>query len=417
LSDRRVALAGISHKTAPLERRERFALDSPTATRVLSELGPEAFLLVTCNRTELYGMRDPESLRDALLSAVDGGDPADFYQKRGAEAVAHLFAVAAGLDSMVIGEPQILGQVKRAMSQAQGAGSLGPVLGELVRRAIAVGRRARRETDLGRGLPSIPLVATGMARFVLGDLADRRLLIVGTGKLGHLTAGLLRRSGAAEVVVTNRSPEAAGRLAAEIGGSAAPFDDLDRLLSDSDIVITCTAAPAPILTRQRVAMALAGRLGRKLVIIDIAVPRDVAPEVRSLRGVRLYDLDDLRGWGSASLDPATIERAQAIVGDEAAGFLAWEGSRAAVPTIRELRERAERILDRELERRPAEEVERMREFGRRLIAKILHEPLVHLRGGAAAGGDAYLSVARDLFGLDEGDNGDNGDNGGPESGA
>jgi glutamyl-tRNA reductase len=409
LSDRRVAVAGISHKTAPLERRERFALDSPTATRMLCELGPEAFLLVTCNRTELYGLQDAESLQEALLAAVDGGDPADFYQKRGAEAVGHLFAVAAGLDSMVLGEPQILGQVKRAMSQAQGAGSLGPVLSELVRRAIAVGRRARRDTDLGRGLPSIPRVATGMARFVLGDLADRRLLIVGTGKLGHVTAGLLRRSGASEVVVTNRSPEAAGRLAAEIGGRAAPFDDLDRLLPDSDIVITCTAAPAPILTRQRVASALSERRERKLVIIDIAVPRDVEPEVRSLRGVRLYDLDDLRGWGSASLDPATIERAQAIVDEEAAGFLDWEGARAAVPTIRALREHAERILDRELERRPAHEAVQMREFGRRLIAKILHEPLVHLRGGAAAEGEAYLSVARDLFGLDEGNGGSEGE--------
>jgi glutamyl-tRNA reductase len=150
---------------------------------------------------------------------------------------------------------------------------------------------------------------------------------------------------------------------------------------------------------------MSARRDRKLVLIDIAVPRDVEPEARSLRGVRLYDLDDLRGWGSFSLAPSTIERAQAIVEEEAAEFLAWQGARAAVPTIQALRERAERILERELERRPPDQAAELREFGRKLLAKILHEPLVHLRGGAASDGEEYLSVARDLFGLEEGENG------------
>jgi len=295
--------------------------------------------------------------------------------------------------------------VKRAMSDAHEAGTLGPVLDQLVRRALTVGRRARRETDIGRGLPSIPKVATGMARLVLGELSRCRLLVVGTGKLGHLTAGLLQRAGATEVVVTNRSPAAACQLAAEIGGRAAPFESLDQLLLDADIVISCTAAPEPILTRDRLAAAAAARRGRRLVLIDIAVPRDVEPQVRALRGVRLYDLDDLRGWGSASLAPATIDRAQAIVEQETADFLAWEAARAAVPTIRELRERAERILDLEIERQSPEQAAALREFGRRLLAKILHEPLVHLRGGTASEGETYLTVARDLFGLDEGSNG------------
>lgn len=372
---------------------------------MLAGLGPEAFLLITCNRTELYGTRPAEALESALLETAGGGDPADFYRKTGREAVGHLFAVAAGLDSMVVGEPQILGQVKRAMSEAHEEGALGAILGELVRRAIAVGRRARRETDLGKGLPSIPKMATGMVRLVLGDISDRTLLIVGTGKLGHQTAGLLRRSGASEVVVTNRSPEAALRLAAEIGGRAAAFDDLDGLLLDADIVITCTAAPAPILTRERLATAMSARRERKLVLIDIAVPRDVEPEARSLRGVRLYDLDDLRGWGSSSLSPETIERAHAIVDEEIADFLAWQAARAAVPTIQALRERAERILEDELKRRSPDRAQELREFGRRLLNKILHEPLVHLRGGAASEGEAYLSVARDLFGLEGGKNG------------
>jgi glutamyl-tRNA reductase len=408
MSGGRVSLAGVSHRTAPLDRRERFALQPEAAARLLCALGPESYLLVTCNRTELYGSRPAEGLAAALLDAAGGGDPDDFYRKTGREAVGHLFAVAAGLDSMVVGEPQILGQVKRAMGEAEEAGALGPILGELVRRAISTGRRARRETDLGRGLPSIPKVATGMVRLVLGDLADRTLLVVGTGKLGHQAAGLLRRAGAARVVVTNRSPEAALRLADAIGGRAVPFAELDALLVDADIVITCTAAAAPILTRDRLVDAMAARRDRKLVLIDIAVPRDVEASARSLRGVRLYDLDDLRGWGSASLAPETIERAHAIVDEEAAGFLGWQAARSAVPTIRALRERAERILEAEIGSRAPERAEEMREFGRRLLNKILHEPLVHLRDGAASEGDAYLAVARDLFGLDGAENGENG---------
>jgi glutamyl-tRNA reductase len=400
-----VSVAGISHKTAPLERRERFALQPDIAGRMLAGLGAEAFLLVTCNRTELYGTRESADLERALLNAAGGGDGADLYLKSGGEAVGHLFSVAAGLDSMIVGEPQILGQVKRAMSEAREVGTLGIVLGELVRRAVAVGRRVRRETDLGNDLPSIPKVATGIARLVLGDLTERRLLIVGTGKLGRLTAGLLRRSGASDVVVTNRNLEAAHRLAAEVGGRAVDFEELDALILEADVVITCTAAPIPILTRDRLAAALSVRRERRLVVIDIAVPRDVEPEARSLRGVRLYDLDDLRGWGSSSLPAATIERAQGIVDEETGSFLAWQAARAAVPTIRALRERAERILELELQRRSPADAGELREFGRRLLAKILHEPLVNLRGGVASDGEEYLSVARDLFGLDEGGNG------------
>ena len=405
MSGGRVSLAGVSHRTAPLDRRERFALQPEAAAKLLSALGPETFLLVTCNRSELYGSRPAEELETALLEAAGGGDPRDFYRKTGRDAVGHLFAVASGLDSMVVGEPQILGQVKRAMGEAEAAGALGPVFGEMVRRAISVGRRARRETDLGKGLPSIPKVATGMVRLVLGDLTERTLLIVGTGKLGYQAAGLLRRAGASRVVVTNRSPEAARRLAGEIGGRSAPFAELDALLVDADIVITCTAASAPILTRDRLAAAMAARRERRLVVIDIAVPRDVEPSARSLRGIRLYDLDDLRGWGSASLAPETIERAQGIVNEEVAGFLGWQAARSAVPTIRALRERAERILEAEVASRSPEQAGEMREFGRRLLNKILHEPLVHLRDGAASDGEAYLAVARDLFGLEEGENG------------
>ena len=181
----------------------------------------------------------------------------------------------------------------------------------------------------------------------------------------------------------------------QIGEAPAPSTTLGQVF----------VARQPILTRERLAAAVSGRRERKLVLIDIAVPRDVETEARSLRGIRLYDLDDLRGWGSTSLPAATIESAQAIVDEEVAAFLAWQAARAAVPTIRALRERAERILEKELERHPAAEAVELREFGRRLLAKILHEPLVNLRGGVASDGERFLSAARELFGLEENGNG------------
>ncbi len=400
---------GVSHRSAPLPVRERFALAEGAVRRLLDGGGGERLVLVTCNRTELYGVEAGEALEERLLDAAGpGADSAALYTLADGEAARHLFAVAAGLDSMVVGEPQILGQVKRAMAAAREAGSLGPVLDELSRRALAVGRRVRRETDVGRGLPSIPKVAVGVARLVLGDIGGRSLLVVGTGKLGDLTARTLRRAGASEVVVTNRTPEAAAALAARAGGRAAPFEALDSLLATADIVISCTSSSEPILTRDRVGAAVGRRNGRApLVLVDIAVPRDAAADVRELAGVRLYDLDDLREWGSSAIAPGAIEEAEAIVDAEAREFVAWRASRTAVPTIRELREKAERILEAELARLPAAEAEASREFGRRLVAKLLHHPTRQLRDRAAAGSDAYLDMARDLFDLDGG-------NGGPD---
>jgi glutamyl-tRNA reductase len=297
--------------------------------------------------------------------------------RTGERAVSHLFAVASGLDSMVLGEHQILGQVKRAIEEAREERALGPVLDELARRALQVGRRVRRETDLGRNLPSIPKVAVGVARLVLGELA-----------------------GARELVVTNRRIERARALAGTVGGRAEPYHALDRLLAETDLVLSCTAAPAPVLSRERVERALDGRPDKRLAFIDIAVPRDVDPAVRSLPGVRLFDLDDLREWSSVSVAPGTLDAAQAIVEEETRGFLGWLAGRTAVPTIRALHERAEAILDAELRMIPEEEREAARRFGRRLLRKLLHPPVSRLKDGAAAEGEAYVKLTRDLFALD-----------------
>ncbi|HUO99963.1 MAG TPA: glutamyl-tRNA reductase [Gemmatimonadota bacterium] len=417
-----ITALGISHKTAPLSVRERFALARPARRRLLESVGRESLILVTCNRTELYALAPPAEL-DRLLLAAAGVGEGVFYVHQGEAAARHLFAVAAGLDSMVLGEPQILGQVKRAMAEAREARALGPVLDELLRRALTVGRRVRRETDLGRGLPSIPKVATGMARLILGDLSGRRMLVVGAGKLGDLTARTLQRAGASSVAVTNRSPEHAETLAQTIGGRAEPFEALDRLLAEADIVLTCTASEAPILTRQRVERALVGRVGDPLVLLDIAVPRDVDAEVRGLAGVRLCDLDDLRGWGSEAVSPETIAAAREIVDAEARDFLGWQAGLSAVPTIRALQARAEWILEDEIERASAADREELRLFGRRVMRKLLHHPIRRLRDSVQAEGDPYLALARDLFGLEgpEPDarpdgGGRAGENGGPTRG-
>jgi glutamyl-tRNA reductase len=392
---------GVSHKTAPLAVRERFAL-GPGAARALVA-GGERLLLVTCNRTELYGTEPGEALAAGLLAAAGpDADETPLFQLADAEAARHLFSVAAGLDSMVVGEPQILGQVRRAMAAAREAGALGPVLDELARRALSLGRRIRRETDLGAGLPSIPKVAVAVARLALGAVTDRSLLVIGSGKLGDLTARTLQRAGASTIVVTNRTPEPAAALAAAIGGRAEPFHALEELLAAADIVITCTSSPEPVLTRERVESALArnGRGARPLVVVDIAVPRDVAADVRGVPGVRLFDLDDLRGWGSAAVPPAAIAAAEALVERETREFQAWRAGRAAVPTIRALQERADAILETELERLAPAEAAAMRVFGRRLVAKLLHHPMRRLREGAGNGGDPYVGLARDLFALD-----------------
>ena len=394
-----IAVVGVSHWSAPLAERERFALGPAAARRLLHAGDGERLLLVTCNRTELYGVAATEDLREELLEAA-AIEEAPLDARSGEHAVSHLFAVASGLDSMVLGEHQILGQVKRAMRQAREEEALGPLLDEFARRALRVGRRVRRETDLGRNLPSIPKVAVGVARLVLGELEGARILIVGSGKLGDLTARVLGDTGAVNLIVTNRRIERARVLAEAVGGRAEPYRELDRLLAEADLVITCTAATDPVLGRDRIERALEGRGERRLAFIDIAVPRDVDPAVRSLPGVRLFDLDDLREWSSVSVAPGTLDAARAIVDHETRAFQGWLAGRTAVPTIRELHERAEAILDEELARVPEGEREAARRFGRRVLRKLLHPPVSRLKDGTASDGEAYVRLARELFDLD-----------------
>lgn len=394
-----ITAVGITHKIAPLAIREPFAFPPSVVERVLAGLPGEALLLVTCNRTELYGTARTDQLRQALLTQADVSSETPLFVRHGRDAVRHLFTVAAGLDSMVMGEPQVLGQVKDAIALARRVGSLGKVFDRLGQQAVIVGRRVRHETPLGWNRPSIPKVATNVAKESLDGLSGVSLLVIGAGKVGGLTARALRDMGAGSVLVTNRTQKTAEALAREIGGQAAPFADLDRLVQESDIVVSCTGSATPLLDVPRMQQVIALRDGRPLVLIDLAVPRDVVPAVRALSGIRLFDLDDLRTRAAETIPSEVIRQAEAIVDQETQALLTWLAGRQAVPTIRALQRRAEVILEEELRKNGAANSDDLQEFGRRLLNKLLHYPLIRMRDRAAHG-PLYVDVARDLFGLD-----------------
>ncbi len=398
-----ITAVGITHKIAPLAIRESFAFPPSVAERVLAGLPGEALLLVTCNRTELYGTALTDQLRQALLTHADASSETPLFVRHGRDAVRHLFTVAAGLDSMVMGEPQVLGQVKDAITLARRVGSLGKLFDRLGQQAVIVGRRVRHETALGWNRPSIPKVAMMVAKESLDGLSGVNLLVIGAGKVGGLTARALRNMGAGSVLVTNRTQEMAEALAREIGGQAAPFVDLDRLVQESDIVISCTGSATPLLDVPLMQQVMATRDGRPLLLIDLAVPRDVAPGVRGLSGIRLFDLDDLRARTAETVPSEVVMQAETIVEQETQALLTWLAGRQAVPTIRAIRRRAEAILEEELRRNGAANPEHLQDFGRRLLNKLLHYPLVRMRDRAASHGPLYVDVARDLFGLDEED--------------
>ncbi|HYN87638.1 MAG TPA: glutamyl-tRNA reductase [Ardenticatenaceae bacterium] len=424
-----IVLCGLSHNTAPVELLERLAFSREERKRALAHLtsgqsGPglavrEAVLLSTCNRVELY----------AVVSADDDGGaglvgflaevcrvPAPLlrphlYQCRDAEAAAHLLAVAAGLDSMVLGEFQILGQVRDAFEEARELDSAGPQLSALFRHAIRTGKRVRRETALSQQNSSVGSAAVKLATAVLGSLRECEVVIVGAGQIGKLVGKSLAEQGARRVTVVNRHYDRAAALARAYGGRALPLEHLDAALLHADLVLSCTGAPAAIITAQQVRTVMRARAGRPLVLVDLAVPRNVEPEVGEIPGVQLYNVDDLTGAPGepAKRETEDVARARAIVSQEAQSFGEWLDSRTVAPTIGELRERAERIRRQELERAlqqlgglPAEQREVLSLMTQRIVNQLLHQPTVRLKRAAGSGRrDLYTEVLRELFGLDE----------------
>jgi len=419
-----IIVIGVSHRTAPLPVREALAFPRDqlrdALLRLRAETGAgEAMILSTCNRVELYARQDDPGAVDALesfLARYHARDARELhavvYRYADADAIRHAFRVAASLESMVIGEPQILGQVKEAYQVAEEAGTLGSALNALRNRSLAAAKRVRTETGIGRNAVSVSYVAVELARKIFGELKDKNVLLVGAGKMSELAAKHLVRSGGRATVLGGRTFEKAAELAAALGGKAAPLESLRDELARTDIVISGTGAPGIVIQEADVESARAARRGRHarpLFLIDIAVPRDIDPAVRRMGGVFLYDLDDLKAVAEANLRERLKESAaaEALVEREVREFLDWQKAREVVPLLNELRRRAEEIRRHELEKArrrigplTAEQDEAIEAATTAIVNKLLHPPTVHLKE-AARESDApeQLSLIRKLLGL------------------
>ena len=414
-----IVVVGLNHETAPVAVREALAFPKERLPEVLARVREdaglsEAMILSTCNRVEVYGRANDPSL-DAVAEflARCHSRPVEeiaphLYRLEGEGAVRHAFRVAASLDSMVMGEPQILGQVKDAYDAAERAGSLGSVLNALRNRSIAAAKRARTETAIGRNAVSVSHVAVELARKIFGDLRDRSVLLVGAGKMSEVAARQMVRDGARASVLGGRTFEKAEQLAAALGGRAAPFESLRAELGRADIVISGTGATGIVIRREDVEAAQAARRGRPLFLIDIAVPRDVAEDAGKVAGVFLYDLDDVKKVAEANLRERKKEAtaAEAILEHEIREFLEWRRSLEVVPLLVELRRRANEIRKAEIDKArrrfgplTREEESALEAATAAIVNKLLHEPTVQLKQMAGNGQAEHVGFIRKLFGL------------------
>ncbi len=414
---------GVSHKTAPLELRERLSLTEGSAVSALRELTAgegihEAAAISTCNRTELYLIvSDPvqaESTALGVLTRQAETRPTELlghlYSLRSTEAARHLMQVTAGLDSMVLGEAEIQGQVKRAYELALVEGATGPILNRLFRGALAAGGRARDETGISEKGVSVPSVAVELARRSLGDLTDRRVLMVGAGETAELVARALVARGVHTVFVANRHYDRAIGLAQQFDGKAVRFEDLPQELAEADIVVSATNSPHHIVERDELSQVMAARPGRALMLIDIAVPRDIDPECREVPGVGVFDIDDVQKIAERNAlgRGAEAKRAELIIEGELKRFERWLASLEVVPTIAALRARGDEIVSRVLAENESRwenlgeaDRERMEAMAKAIASRLLHEPTLRVRR-AAGEEDAHflLGALHELFGLD-----------------
>jgi glutamyl-tRNA reductase len=423
----RLLVVGLSHRTAPVELREAVDFSRQGLDRALDALtargvGPEVVVLSTCNRAEIYTMAGNgiEEPLGQFFSDYHGIPPdrltPHLYTRIGADAARHLFRVAAGLDSLVVGEPQILGQVKSAFALSSDRGQTGAITNRLFHAAFGVGKRVRTETGLAGGAVSVSYAAIALARKIFGSLKDLEVLILGAGEMAKLTGVHLKSQAVRGMTIASRTLETAQRLAGQLEGRAAAWDQLDACLANADIVIAATGSPEPVLTRTRVEEAMRHRQDRPLFVIDIAVPRDVEPSVGDLNQVFLYHIDDLRSIVQENLSrrAAELEHAEAIVAEEVARFAAWMQSRGVVPTVVALRQRFEAIRRSELQRLepkmaslPPEARARIDDVTRLIVEKLLLMPTEQLKAEPDEGpSSAYAEALHRLFGLESPAEGD-----------
>jgi len=423
-----IVVVGLSHKSAPVEVRERFATSADVLPAVLARLASrpelkEVMFLSTCNRVEVFASASSPDRAQAAVSAVravmcDHAGVGDaeavapyFYERTGQDATRHIFRVAASLDSMVLGEPQILGQVKEAFDAATAAGTLGNYLGRCIHRAFTVAKRVRTETQIGAGSVSISSVAVDLARGIFGDLLDHTVLLLGAGEMAEAAAKSLGK-GARHIRVCNRSFERAAALAGSIGGDAVQWDALGDELVRADVVVASTASPHHVVTRDLVKRAMKQRKGKTLFFIDIAVPRNVEPSVHGIDNVYVYNVDDLEQQVAEAMKSrkAEAEQAEKIVSHELSEFEAWAKGQSVAPTIVKLRARTRAVLMAELDRTLGGKLKHLTEGDRAALTqmmesatnKLLHAPTTHLRDASREpeGLDAVHVVKR-LFDLPE----------------
>ena len=423
-----IAVVGVSHRTAPVEIRERFAF---TESEVVAALGglrnragmKEAVLLSTCNRTELYlcpgSDHDLLAAAEAVLSekagGLVGGTAQYLYRRQGLESVRHLYRVVAGLDSLILGEAEIQGQAKNAYELAGRVPAdppvAGPVLHRLFQTAFAVGGEIRSKTPLGEGAASVASVAVKLARKIFGDLEGRQVMILGAGTTAELVVEALKRDRILGVIVANRTYDRARNLAARLAGKAVHFDEMPFALAQTDVLVASTAAPHALVTLDGFRHAVGGRRKKPLLILDLAIPRDVEPELDGEDNVFLYNVDDLREIVDGNLvrRQASVPDAEAIVREHAKAFAQWHDARDVVPLIKSFRDRWGHLRERELEwlwqrlsHLPDEDREVVESFSKRLLNKLLHEPTTRLKEGVADGrGAEFIDAIRYLHALED----------------
>ena len=415
---------GISHKTAPVAVRERLSLGTADADALTRELVAttdvrEAVAISTCNRTEVYCVvGDPVQAETELLGRLAqraGIRPTELaeamYAPRNCDAARQLFRVVSGLESMIVGEAEIQGQAKRAYEAALAAGTTGPLTNRLFTAALQTGKRVRSETGIGQGRGSISTVAVALAEEVVGDLAARNVVIIGAGETSELTAQALAEEGVRTVFLANRRADRARSIAERFGGTVSSLDELPDRLIEADIVVASTASPHAIIGVDELALVMREREGAPLVLIDIAVPRDVEPACAELDGVTVYDIDDLQSVATRNRQDREAERvqAQAVVEEEIQRFARWMGQLDVLPTITALREHGAAIVEQVLgenagrwESASARDRARVEAMAKAIMQRLLHEPTIRLRSLEREGAHGRMQIARELFGLEEG---------------
>jgi glutamyl-tRNA reductase len=419
-----VILVGLNHRTAPIEIRERIAFPEEGLDRSMETLYnlpnlDEGLILSTCNRVEIYAAtkdseKGVEEIKDFIaqqhhLHVSEFEDT--LYVLQGEELVKHLFRVASSLDSMVVGEPQILGQIKGAYRVAHAAKTTGVLLNKLLHKAFSVAKRVRTETSIGNRAVSVSFVAVELAKKIFAHLEGREVLIIGAGEMCELAAQHLVRAGAQKILVTNRTSDRAMELAERFQGDALPFTELPHALLRADIIISSTGSPDIIVKKEEVSTIIRQRKQKPLFFIDIAVPRDIDPQVNTIDNVYLYDIDDLQEVAEANMKDRQHEarKAEAIVATEVEQFCRWYQSLELVPTIVSLQEKMEQMRKKELEKTLSalptvsdKERRAMEALSEAIVKKILHGPITLLKKhDLNSEGESYVDVVKKLFRLDE----------------